>query len=64
MTVETVSEINVPGIGKVKHTQEMTFPDYSNVFGRVYDYRHEMNRLFPGCEYRLIKAKQKEGNRK
>ena len=62
MKFKTESEVIVPGIGKVKHTHEMNFPDSENVFGRVLEYRKEMQRLFPGCKYELISAKRIDRN--
>lgn len=52
------SEIHVPGIGWMGHTHEQEFDDDSNVFGRVYEYRQYIYKTFPGCDYKLISAKQ------
>lgn len=52
------SEVIVPGVGKMKHRHTQEFADDSNVFGRVLEYRQYMYRTFPGCEFRMIKAKE------
>lgn len=54
--VRVISEVQIPTIGKVTHTQDFEFADNENVFGKVLAYREEMKRLFPGCDYRMIKA--------
>ena len=40
------------------HEHDQDFDDDSNVFGRVYDYRQYMKGTFPGCEFRLLSAKE------
>ena len=58
MKFQTRSKVHVPGVGTITHSQTFTFLDDSNVFGRVLDYRTGMRKLFPGCEFDLIEAKQ------
>ena len=58
MKFKIKSEVIVEGIGKMTHEHVQKFPDDSNVFGRVYDYRQYMYKTFPKCEYKLIEAKE------
>lgn len=51
-----VSEVNIPGIGWSKYQHEQEFDDDSNVFGRVLEYHQYMEKLFPGCEFKTMKA--------
>ena len=60
MTFETVSNVTIPGVGKITHRQDIVFDDDTNVFGRVLEYRQKMRELFPGCDFELISAKQKK----
>jgi hypothetical protein len=64
MKFETRSKVRIPGVGEITHSQTFTFPDESNAFGRVLDYRNAMRKLFPGCEFDLIEAKQMTEKRK
>ena len=58
MKFEIASEVIVNGIGKMRHEHVQDFSEDSNVFGRAFEYREYMRKTFPGCEFKLIKAKQ------
>ena len=58
MTFRIECEVMIPTVGKSHYTTELEFDDDSNEFGRVLDFRNHMKKMFPECEYRLIKAKQ------
>ena len=64
MTFKVKTEVKIPGIGWAKHEHTQTFQDGSNVFERVADFRQYIKGRFPGCEYKLIEAKEiKEGGK-
>ena len=52
------AEVNIPRVGKVTHSHELTFDDNENVFGRVLGFREHMHKTFPNYEYKLIEAKE------
>lgn len=58
MRLKILSEVYIDTIGKIKHEHIQEFEDDSNVFGRVYDYHQYMYRTFPGCNFKLIEAKE------
>ena len=58
MRFNVISEVLVPGIGKLTDEHSQEFSDSSTVFERVLNYRHYMYSKFPGCEFRLIEAKR------
>lgn len=58
MTFVVDCMVNVPGLGWSQYTHRFEFPDDSNVFGRVLEYRKHMEATFPGCEYKIRKAKE------
>ena len=51
------SEINIPGIGIMKHEHIQELPS-DNVFGQVAGYRDYMERMFPGSDHRLVSVEQ------
>ena len=57
MKFKIESDVFVCGI-RMKHKHIQEFADDSNVFGRVLEYHKYMNRTFPKCDYKLIKAKE------
>lgn len=59
MTFYITSEVFVDGIGKMRHEHTQEFAEDSNVFGRVLEYHQYMDKTFPKCEYRLVKAERR-----
>ena len=55
--VKIFSEVNVDGM-KIKDEYVQEFDDNENVFGRVLIYHQRMQKVFPNCEYKLLKTKQ------
>lgn len=55
MKFKIISEVNFDGL-IIKDTYIHEFDDESNVFGRVLEYHQRMYKVFPGCEFKLIKA--------
>lgn len=55
--LKILSEVNVKGM-KIKDEYIQEFDDKENVFGRVLIYHQRMNKVFPNCEYKLLKTKQ------
>ena len=58
VTFHVECDVIIPDVGKSHYATDLEFDDNSNVFGRVLDFRNHMREVFPGCEYKLIKAKQ------
>lgn len=58
MRFKIKSKVHIDGIGTVVHNHEQEFEPDSNVFGRAYDYRQYMKRLFPECDFELISAEE------
>lgn len=55
-------QVNVPTVGRITHRGVLVIDDSENVFGRVLLFRQYMQKVFPGCDYNLVSAKQiKEG---
>ena len=59
MLFDIETEVYINGFGKANHKHTQEFADDSNVFGRVLEYHQYMEKVFPGCEYKLIKAKER-----
>lgn len=55
MKFRVISEVNILGL-KAKDEYIHEFDDGSNVFGRVLAYHERMHKVFPNCDFRLIKA--------
>jgi len=55
--MEIKSQVNFMGM-KVTDTYIEEFDDNENVFGRILKYHERMYKTFPGCEFKLISAKE------
>lgn len=64
MKFKVTSTVTVPGIGNMGYTHEQHFDNDSNVFGRVLEYRQYMQRMFPGCKFKMEKAERMKDNGK
>lgn len=58
MKYKIISEVSIPTVGICKHEHIQEFDKHENVFGRVLAYHQYMNKTFPKCEYKLIKAER------
>lgn len=59
MKMRIESKVKVAGMTMHdEYVQE--FDDKENVFGRILIYHQRMYKVFPGCEFELIRAKEVE----
>jgi len=59
MKMMILSEVNMDGM-VIKDEYIEDFGD-ENVFGKVLKYHERMKKVFPGCEFKLVKTKRVEG---
>ena len=60
MKMKITSEVFLDGM-RITDEYVQEFDDNENVFGRVLKYHKRMEKVFPKCEYRLIKSKRVGG---